>query len=493
VVLEFAEFLSHHGYAALWFHPNNQLVLVVYPPASETWSFLDHGGQPFHPEARLRIVARSMIPRPRPVALPSSPTDLQAASGIDPYFSSPTGANQAQQLLGRPRSPSSSRGSAASPTDWSSTDASVPKTTTPSFSTATTDTIIQTPSHDRADQKFVIRPEPSAEGNGGEYLTLLESINSTDNNADKVLGKHFGISYERLTQLYLDRPMSTSPRLDPSKARFFLAFPSADDPELRAVQSMLSCHTLPRFICTNHDIQGWEAFRTMLGQTNEFIGVVLLHFRCTDYARLPGFAKFAKTDIFNVFHISLSSSLLSFSTDIHLQRVFSSGVGILITEAAVVKYAHEVVSIIYWFASRAMKANSRYRLVLPPNFRPWLRKLMGSSERHARHNLAEIMAAISNMAEKNPYAIRNVSGHDPETESLDQWDDEGRPSLLVSHNLLSYESQSTNLGKENVLIEYFAEWALQNSIEHRRFSAITPNSAPEWEKWGHVRLTGIII
>ena len=91
-------------------------------------------------------------------------------------------------------------------------------------------------------------------------------------------------------------------------------------------------------------------------------------------------------------------------------------------------------------------------------------------------------------------ALRHYSrsGGDPlsEAESIDGMSDgSGEPGPVFAPSVIpAYDRQKGDdeKGKDHVLIEYFAGWAIANSGYHRKFVAITPFVHGKYGQWGHV-------
>ena len=106
----------------------------------------------------------------------------------------------------------------------------------------------------------------------------------------------------------------------------------------------------------------------------------------------------------------------------------------------------------------------------------------------------DILTEISELSLGQPATYRILVNEESEAESLEGSDDEfGKPSLVVSpSNILAYDrcckngNNSTELERDQVLVEWFAGWAAQNAQRHRKFPAISSFSH-ESDKWGHVR------
>jgi len=44
------------------------------------------------------------------------------------------------------------------------------------------------------------------------------------------------------------------------------------------LRALLSAHTLPNLICTSVDPQGWDGFKTILGDKGDHIGVIIVRY-----------------------------------------------------------------------------------------------------------------------------------------------------------------------------------------------------------------------
>lgn len=77
-----------------------------------------------------------------------------------------------------------------------------------------------------------------------------------------------------------------------------------------------------------------------------------------------------------------------------------------------------------------------------------------------------------------------------EAESIDGLSDgSGEPGPVFTPSVIpAYDRQKgvDEKGKDRVLIEYFAGWAIAHSGYHRKFVAVTPFADATYNKWGHV-------
>lgn len=98
--------------------------------------------------------------------------------------------------------------------------------------------------------------------------------------------------------------------------------------------------------------------------------------------------------------------------------------------------------------------------------------------------------------------VRKLSKSDGESsseaESVDGLSDssEGPGPLLSPSYIPSYDrptprtaNWSDETWKNQVLIEYFAGWAVAHASSHRKFVAVSTISDKAYDKWSHVRRT----
>jgi hypothetical protein len=103
----------------------------------------------------------------------------------------------------------------------------------------------------------------------------FESTALRGGNINTVFQNQFGISYNYLTRASV-MPLPRMEMLDPGRARFYLAFPLPYQAEMEALRAFLSNHTLPNLICTSTEPQGWDGFKTILGDKSDHIGVIIV-------------------------------------------------------------------------------------------------------------------------------------------------------------------------------------------------------------------------
>lgn len=308
-VEELADYLHKCHSAALWFHPTQPLVLIAYAAASGHWRFLDEGQ--FFPEGlALRVVMRNSMP---------GPESLMVAGALASRPGSPARTmtifqNEPSMLI-TPGSKSLSTTSFSGDVNTSDIeDSQIPKdsvaepevtseTASSTHHDATHDTLYQarTDGPIRSARTYQLQrndlmtfdgvllastidgnSDGPADSDSASFLTDSEqhhtpfaiSAEETDR-IDHTFQVRFKITYKGLTRLNLPQAAQKA-TMDPKKARFYLSFPSSCQIEMQAMHSMISRHTMPKLICTDEEIDGWDSFRTILGDKNDHIGVVLV-------------------------------------------------------------------------------------------------------------------------------------------------------------------------------------------------------------------------
>ncbi len=307
VVSELAQYLEYHEFAALWFHPSEPLVLVAYGAASETWSFL-YTGQPLPLGPKIRILVRNRMPGPNPVMV-QQPPDVQPQPQII-MNEAPTQVDQVTYDLPDkvkdmytkssdvhaidPVQSSMVHGYGADPHSGPITSV----TTNPSPAIEAHKEVPLMIGEVLESKRFRQGPESPRPENSTQALNS-HNLHSRDDDSDSssahvdhfpmqfdlgttdpssidaVFKGQFKITYDRLTLLNM-APTSRKVTLDPGKARFYLSFPSNHTSAMEALRSLLSRRTISNLICTSQDRSGWDAFRTILGEKGDHIGVIMV-------------------------------------------------------------------------------------------------------------------------------------------------------------------------------------------------------------------------
>ena len=305
VVTELSEYLVYHEFAALWFHPSEALVLVAYGAASDIWNFL-HIGQPLLPGPKLRILVRNRMPRPDPVVA-QQPPEVQpnpqritneASHQFNPVLLSTS--DKLRELcptkgdaINHVKSPiiHGYGAIAESTVITNATTNPIPALEVHSERRPSTGVDLEN-SGLRPDSLFQRAKDSTRRFNAQYFLPgEADSISSTDSvedipmqlnltvtdpsSIDTVFQDRFKITFDRLTRLNM-APHARRATIDPGKARFYLSFSSNHTDEMEALQSLLSRWTLPNLICTSQDRSGWDAFRTILGEKGDHIGVIIV-------------------------------------------------------------------------------------------------------------------------------------------------------------------------------------------------------------------------
>jgi hypothetical protein len=222
----------------------------------------------------------------------------------------------------------------------------------------------------------------------------FESTALRGGNINTVFQTQFGISYNYLTRASV-MPLPRMDMLDPGRARFYLAIPLPYQAEMEALRAFLSNHTLPNLICTSTEPQGWDGFKTILGDKSDHIGVIIVccssdamlvlttdfqfHATYTSYSGLPGLAKLLKMVNVNLFSLSLQQVLPFSESRAHIVRLFPNGTAILLTESAMTVHPERALAILRWFSQTVRTKRGTWKIVLVPNVRHWLRQ----TARHA--------------------------------------------------------------------------------------------------------------
>ena len=302
---ELAESLAYNNRAALWYHPDIQHVLVAYAAASNNWRFLDRGHS-FPPECQVHLALRNTMPKVETLAVLPAPEEQAplATSGKNmgrpqmrptPPHSPMQGVNLAasddmgsysaeQDVSARntlpetgPRATSSSHKNPAQPRHL--------EPVTLSSTAAIVNEILHTESFHLKDSTGPSLTDSSTESDddysgsspesAGRPLSPFSFTVPSGESIDTAFETRFGIDYDLLTRPSV-MPISRRETLEPTRARFYLAFPLACQAEMEALRAFLSTHTLPSLICTSADSQGWDGFKTILGDKMDHRGVIMV-------------------------------------------------------------------------------------------------------------------------------------------------------------------------------------------------------------------------
>ena len=300
---ELAESLAYNNRAALWYHPDLQHVLVAYAAMSNDWLFLDRG-HTFPPECQVHLALRNTMPKIETLAvIPASEGEaLLATSGKNTARAQmrPTPPNSPMQ--GVNLAASDDMGSYRAEQDVSARDV-LPETGSRAISS----------SHRNPAQPRHSEPVATAVVNEFHHIELFHIKDSTSpgltdsrtesdddysgsspesagrplspfsftvpsgESIDTAFQTRFGIDYDLLTRPSVI-PTSRRETLEPTRSRFYLAFPLACQAEMEALRVFLSTHTLPNLICTSADSQGWDGFKTILGDKMDHRGVIIVRY-----------------------------------------------------------------------------------------------------------------------------------------------------------------------------------------------------------------------
>ena len=223
-----------------------------------------------------------------------------------------------------------------------------------------------------------------------------------------------------------------------------------------------------------------------------------------------------KSSSIHVFRMCLSKPLPHNDDAVYIERLFSSGMAILITEATMSQNPDHTLQIMRWFLEKARQSGAR-KLFLRPSIASWLRaaalRQTSKAERYRspfrvglsrfaiaeRRRYLEMLTEVLSEAPIHPTHYERDQSSGSEAESYDGTDEEdGQPSFLVSPAFIpkydrapKAEEMAQDVHNEIVLVEFFAGWACVHAQHHRRFVAITPMSTDpalkkKWAKWGHV-------
>jgi hypothetical protein len=308
-VAELADSLDYKNRAALWYHPGNPYVLVAYAAASNDWRFLD-GGHAFPPEFKIHLALRNSMPQIETLATLQPPEwhAIPAGSGeaVIRTQTQPTSPDLPMQGVNLHASheivprvaekdvavnvtrPNPGFGALANSKALSSSDGNATKRrqSEPLISLVSmaddvrdSDTFLH---HDLTNPWLVgssVESDDEYSGSSSDSeerpTPPFEFTVPSGENIDAAFQNQFGISYNYLTGPSV-MPASRKEMLDPGRARFYLAFPLSCQAEMEALRAFLSNHTLPNLVCTTAESQGWDGFKTILGDKSDHIGVIIV-------------------------------------------------------------------------------------------------------------------------------------------------------------------------------------------------------------------------
>jgi hypothetical protein len=304
-VTELADSLDYNNRAALWYHPDSQYVLVAYATTSKAWQFLD-GGNDFPPGSQIHLALRNGMPKIETLAILQGPevqkvpaeleeattrlqTRLRSSDSPmeDVNISPPSDivSHITEQNMAVNVTKSDARSRALS--DLKRTSSQVLPLERHIGTTSKANNL-----YDSETFPYKGSSNPSLFGSSveadDEYPRSLPEIMESPaspfefsipngESIDAAFQTRFAISYNHLTRASV-MPASRKDILDPRRARFYLAFPLACQAEMEALRALLSAHTLPNLICTSIEPQGWDGFKTILGDKGDHIGVIIV--RC---------------------------------------------------------------------------------------------------------------------------------------------------------------------------------------------------------------------
>ena len=295
-VSEMEQYLHQHNLAALWYHPTEDFMLVLYSPRSTAWLFLERvGGLPI--DSNIRVLTRNKMPptetlaggriasannnhprtdeQPRNVS-PQTPHSLAAlttTSDRNPASAVNKSDKSAMSAAHSRRGSRANGPDAANSTSDTAKGAKLPgflaepaaqlsSRSIHTFENGEHDSVLHDPSENDAVNLQIDVPE--AEPHPFQLsLQPGQTLGQAFWNA-------FQISYDHLTAV----PPSKNVDRSPAKARFYLVYPAAAQRELACLQNFLRSNTYQTNICTSMEERAWEAFQNIY--KGDYIGVILV-------------------------------------------------------------------------------------------------------------------------------------------------------------------------------------------------------------------------
>ena len=296
-VTKMEDYLHQHTLAALWYHPTEDITLVLYSPRSGAWMFLERmGGLPF--DDKIRVLTRNRMPPTNMLEVAKNTAEGSPASAAVEALQRPLQDTPLANMT--PNNAEDDVIASDMLTECKSILSPFP------FGNKCVPTTADSPDPGFGSEDQLPNPEKRSDINA---QPSLKGIHTVEDAADctvllpleegsprepesytseaypgtfrlplqpgQAIGEAFQnafrISYKHLTAV----PPSKHIDRNPAKARFFIVYPSAAQAELDSLQKFLRSYTFHTNICTSMDERGWDAFRNIFNGDHH-IGVILV-------------------------------------------------------------------------------------------------------------------------------------------------------------------------------------------------------------------------
>ncbi|KAL9109614.1 MAG: hypothetical protein Q9227_005794 [Pyrenula ochraceoflavens] len=563
-VYDMANHLWTQNTVALLWHPSFDATFLFYSLDSPDWRFLENEGCTEFPEERLRFTYRNGLPRdpkslPKPTSSPPKLEDRAESSerspieddvGVGNNETSIDSLNKSTVNFNSEDKPDAVITSQIRPTPPSSTSCREPESSSDyrlaekdDFNTAQSASLTIAgnlftghSAQDSPERPNDVQSELPSAGNaltvaGNEHHFL--ELPSTHSAAHQKEHEQAPIAISRSIS------PTDSDRMDvPSRLRnifnrsiqyaqkgakgfeiyaFYILYPDARQEEQNILTEFLEDQD-DCFVYAGSESKGFEKFHKLIRQPKA-LGVILLHNTMRRYMEIPQLAALLKSSSLipraqqkstfrlNVFAVSVLDRMDSLE---HMERLFPHGTVILLTESLMRKEPDAAIAILQWFLPfHKLKHPGTWKLIVRPNVRPWLTRLLVSDQDpKCRNKWADMLAAVGELcsyrsiryveASKRPSREdkKDKADESSDTESVGldgESDDEGISHPLISSAQIprygkpSSKSNVSQLTKdEHTMLEWFAGWACKKAHRYRCFVALTPESLKEWNAWNHI-------
>lgn len=223
-----------------------------------------------------------------------------------------------------------------------------------------------------------------------------------------------------------------------------------------------------------------------------------------DLWRIPNLSRVLRKSI-NVWNLNLIASPLA--SDPHLNRLFPHGGAFLLTDSIVLLRPHDAARFLAWFRLVVLpsKPAGTWKIVTRPRIRDWLLCLRESRDKENGHIMVqcyhEIWWMLSGDEDFMEYDLDDPTAEQTTEDAPIEYMpafveafDEDVGKGAVTNAEVDHEAIAKN---DELLINFFAGWAMTKLEHFRRFHVITGaqpshrgaerSRKKTMEKWNHVR------
>ncbi|KAK4691931.1 hypothetical protein P7C71_g5175, partial [Lecanoromycetidae sp. Uapishka_2] len=244
-------------------------------------------------------------------------------------------------------------------------------------------------------------------------------------------------------------------------------------------------------------------------------GTIIFHDACIRIDLIPNLARFLRNGAINVLKTSLSP-MTSAEKHPHLVRFFPHGGVILLTESLILCRPREALRIIMWFrrAHLPSKQSGTWKLAARPRFREWLLDLLdlytdtqkdvfGHGIQIIADIYTEILWLLEDPNQPLSYQVEDFDTELPTREAplvtssslkalqaRKEWKGDTPETIEIDHHNIAQN--------DDLLIQWFAEWAIVHLDSFRKFHAVLgcpagdetgKKSIKNYEnRWGHIEV-----